>query len=188
MELNRNSFSAKLYRWFYATKEMPQNLCPYFWKLVATFILALPVFILTIPFEIIYYKDETKYYEPIGHRLFVSFVIMGLGFVLFLLGVSVAYLFGYSPTPNTFMFNCVISGLTIWVVGTTVGLVITVKYFINKAREAKKLYDEDGFRYYGIDENGRKIYTLIPKEEKPNIIVEFVKAKYNKYCPKINWE
>jgi hypothetical protein len=26
------------------------------------------------------------------------------------------------------------------------------------------------------------------KEEKPNIIAEFVRAKYNHYCPKIDWE
>ncbi len=31
MNLNINSKTAKLYRWFYATNEMPQSLCPYFW-------------------------------------------------------------------------------------------------------------------------------------------------------------
>lgn len=27
----------------------------------------------------------------------------------------------------------------------------------------------------------------VPYTPKPNIIVEFIKAKYNKYCPKIEW-
>ena len=144
MELNKNSFSAKLYRWFYATKQMPQNLCPYFWKLVVAFIMALPVLILTLPYEIIYYKDGDKYDEPIGHRLFVSFVVMLLGFLLFMLGVAVAYLFGYSPTPKTFMYNCATSGLAVWIIGIVVGLFFLVRYYINKNREAKKLYDEDG--------------------------------------------
>ena len=38
------------------------------------------------------------------------------------------------------------------------------------------------------DENG----NWIPYEDRltgkrPNIILEFIKAKYNKYCPKIDW-
>ena len=26
------------------------------------------------------------------------------------------------------------------------------------------------------------------EEKKPSIVIEFVKAKYNKYCPQIDWE
>ena len=36
------------------------------------------------------------------------------------------------------------------------------------------------------DEYGRGIYNF-HKEEKTYLVVEFVKAKYNKYCPKIDW-
>jgi hypothetical protein len=35
------------------------------------------------------------------------------------------------------------------------------------------------------DENGNYVPR---KEDKPNIIIEFVKAKYNRYCPKITWK
>jgi hypothetical protein len=39
------------------------------------------------------------------------------------------------------------------------------------------------------DENGDNIRNpdYVPYEEKQSIIIEFIKAKYNKYCPKIDW-
>lgn len=36
----------------------------------------------------------------------------------------------------------------------------------------------------GIIKNRKKV----EKEKTPNIFVEFIKAKYNRYCPKIDWK
>jgi len=184
MKLNHNSISAKLYRWFYGTKSMPSNLCPYFWKLVISYLFALPLILLTFPYEIINFKDRDND-EPIGFRVFVSFIVCFFVFAAFAIIVTPSYLFGYRPTPDHFMYNVMIGGLMLWIVGTVVGVYYGIKYLVTKIKDSKNLYDEDGDRYYGYDANGNKIYY---QEEKPNIIVEFIKAKYNKYCPKIEWK
>ena len=43
MKLNRNSISAKLFRYFYSTDIMPGSLCTYFWALVLAYILIIPL-------------------------------------------------------------------------------------------------------------------------------------------------
>jgi hypothetical protein len=42
-------------------------------------------------------------------------------------------------------------------------------------------------RHIKYDEDGYRIWDPV-KEKQPSIIKEFVKAKYNKYCPKIDWK
>ena len=49
MKLNSNSISSKLYRWFYGTKELPNNLCPYFWKLVLAWLVLIPYSLVCLP-------------------------------------------------------------------------------------------------------------------------------------------
>ena len=52
MELNLNSLTAKLYRWFYKQNEMPSSLCPYFWKMILACILYIPLFLFDLPSRI----------------------------------------------------------------------------------------------------------------------------------------
>jgi len=54
MKLYKNSFSAKLYQYFYSVNDwqMPKSLCPYFWKLVIAYLLFIPLEILAMPFNI----------------------------------------------------------------------------------------------------------------------------------------
>jgi hypothetical protein len=40
---------------------------------------------------------------------------------------------------------------------------------------------------WDADGNYVKNPNYEPYEKKPNIIIEFIKAKYNRYCPKIEW-
>jgi hypothetical protein len=174
MELNKNSFSAKLYRWFYGTETMPKNLCPYFWKLVIAYPMAVPLLIVTLPHEIIYFKSRSND-ENIGERIFVSFVIVLLFLAAFGILSAPSILFGYNPPKDQFMHYVVLTGAMLWVVGIVAGVVTGVKYLIRKIKEPKRMYDEEG-------------NYVISYKKKPNIVAEFIKAKYNKYCPKIDWQ
>jgi hypothetical protein len=162
MKLNQNSLSAKLYRWFYKTNTMPTNLCPYFWKLVTAVILS-PLFaICTLPYEIINYKRRRRdtYSDMLGTSTAYWCLIAGVICMISTLG-----LFFYIPNKSSLLWIMISVGLICWasliLVGIIWGIFATVKYL-----ESKKSDDE----------------------KTDNIIVEMVKAKYHKYCPKINWK
>lgn len=48
MNLNKQSISARGYKYFYNTHQLPDNLCPYFWKLVIAWIFIIAL----LPFHI----------------------------------------------------------------------------------------------------------------------------------------
>jgi hypothetical protein len=162
MKLNQNSLSAKLYRWFYKTDTMPTNLCPYFWKLVTAVILS-PLFaIYTLPYEIINYKRRCRdtYGDMLGESLGYWCLIAAIICMISPLGF-----FFYIPDKGSSLWVIMVVGCILWgsliLVGITWAIVKTVVYL-----ESKKSDDE----------------------KTDNIIVEMVKAKYHKYCPKIDWK
>ena len=67
-------------------------------------------------------------------------------------------------------------GIMIWAAAIVIGVIEGVK----------ALKEWNYSRKINYDENGRRIWGE-PKEQKTYLVVEFVKAKYNKYCPKIDW-
>lgn len=162
MKLNQNSLSAKLYRWFYKTDTMPTNLCPYFWKLVTAVILS-PLFaIYTLPYEIINYKRRCRdtYSDILGISLAYWLIIIAV-----ICMISPLSLFFYTPDKDSLLMGMIVLAFCIWVslivIGITWAIVKTVVYL-----QSKKSDDE----------------------KTDNIIVEMVKAKYHKYCPKIDWK
>jgi|688.fasta_scaffold616235_1 hypothetical protein len=170
MKLNKNSISAKLFRWFYRTSELPTNLCPYFWKLVIAYVFAIPLFIFSLPYVII---DKDTYNESLGNRIWISFISW---FILLLLiaALSPIMLFWHTPHKGSILENLIIYGFFVWAVGLTWGCAWFIEYIQDKIKERKE-------RKWG-----RK---NLPKEEKSsNITVEMVKATYYKYCPKIDWK
>jgi hypothetical protein len=184
MELNKNSNSAKLYRWFYNLDsefdEMPTNLCPYFWKLVLMWITIIPFTVITLPAQVITKFNTKTFGESFGYTFafyFVSFILMILA--AFPISLFVKFEVG------GFWDNFRNPSILFWFLITVVALYYGIKHLFIWLKEGKKLYDEDGSRYYGYDSEGNKIYY---KTKKPNIVAEFIKAKYNKYCPKIDWK
>lgn len=181
MQLKTNSLNAKLYCWFYgkSTYELPTNLCPYFWKLVLAWVLLVPyslfctVYILT--HEIFDNKYENGDHKT-GERIGLSVLFNGFAFILFLMINVIVRLFVVYD-PKSFFSEILGPGIMIWVVVIGFGLYYGVKALIEYIKESRIPRDENGFRIYRE-----------PKEKKPNLIVEFVKAKYGKYCPKIDWE
>ena len=167
MILNKNSISAKLFRWFYRTSELPTNLCPYFWKLVMAYVFAIPVFIISFPYVII---DKNSCNESLNGRIGLG-IVCWFGLFLLIAALSLIMLFWYTPVKDSFLEILIICGLLTLAIGLTIGIMWFIHHLGEKIKERKE----------------RKRRNLPKEEKRSNIIVEMVKATYYKYCPKINW-
>lgn len=177
MKLNSNSISVKLYKWFYATNVLPTNLCPYFWKLVFAWLIVIPYSLFCLPVILMELFDKT--YEvtdnSTGKRIGYSSLTY---FLLFLVGCMLSSIgfFFVLPGKDSFYGFMGTLGFCLWGTGIVIGIVEGVKALKEWNRTRKIKYDVNGYRIWNQ-----------PREEKTYLVVEFVKAKYNKYCPKIEW-
>jgi hypothetical protein len=180
MKLNQNSISARIYRWFYMTDEMPQNLCPYFWKLVIAYILLIPCGILYLPITILR-TDVTETGERLALGFFSWIAILGALLMIF----PITYFF-YGFFPNGTTYNSwQLIGIALWVGAFALGISYGIAHLSSERRRKREIRNLE----YMWDEYG--VYVKNPNykpyEKNPNIIIEFIKAKYNRYCPKIEW-
>ena len=166
MKLNKNSISAKLFRWFYGTTELPTNLCPYFWKLVMAYVFAIPLFIIPLPYVII---EKSSSIESLNSRIWGGFVCWVILFLL-ITALTPIMLFWHTPVKDSLLEILMIYGFFIWAAGLTLGIIWFIHYIQDKIKERKW-----------------ESRNLPKKEKRSNIIVEMVKATYYKYCPKIDW-
>lgn len=178
MKLNKNSIWAKLYRWYYGINgyDMPNNLCPYFWKLALTLFTFIPLAIITLPATIgcIVSKENVSIAAKLGMSIFLYAVL----FVLTAMGCSIALFFGNFDS-ESFVSKAGGAGILVWLIVILVSIIEGIKAIIRWYKNRKIKYSEP-------DEFGNTY--RIWSEPKQNIIVEFVKAKYNKYCLKIEWK
>lgn len=165
MNLNSKSFSARLYRWFYAHNKMPNNLCPYFWKLFVAYILALPVFIVTLPYEICWGKFG-KDHETLGAKLGLSLVCYLIVVAAMTLLSPLCLLIYSNIAEDSILHKIIGGGIFLWFLAIGVSLGLLIEYLVKRLRDRNETSN---------------------KTKNKNIVVEFVKAKYNKYCPKIDW-
>jgi hypothetical protein len=174
MKLNIDSTTAQLYRWFYATSRMPESLCPYFWKLVLMWTFILPYSLLCLPVIILERLDRSQTHST-GERASYGFLCWFIMYMIICMVTVFGILFEF-PEKDTLYMQFVIVGSTSWAVLIATGIHFAIKYLKEKWESRDIKYDEDGYR----------IWT--PTEpEQDSIIVSFVKASYNKYCPKIDW-
>src|ERR1035437_4095986 len=157
MKANTKSLHAKLYQMTYDS-DLPSNLCPYFWKLVLAVIFFIPNFIMQIPSRIqnIIEKDECR---TLGeHRLCGCFLY---GFILFLIHFFYVTYHLIRAMMNCYYYDSKVAnvGLVYWV---TIALVL-IGFLVHYLYKRTKNKSEE------------------IKEEHPSIVIEFVKAKYNKY-------
>jgi hypothetical protein len=171
MELELNSWHARLYKEIYEDKP-PSNLCPYFWKLVLIFAFLPITLILFIPKKIIGKRWKGRDSIFSSSNIVYSFLFY---LILFLISCIVAYISGnrtqvaVKGTVGTILIVALISLFYI-------GFRIDEYYTDKMIKKFMEMNDEDW-------ENWRK-----GKKNKKNIIIEFIKAKYNNYCPKITWK
>ncbi len=163
MKASKNSIHAKLYDFTYSGG-LPQNLCPYFWKLIFSAIMFVPNFIVQAPSLII--NLFQKHNNDCAENRLNGLAVYVCGAILTLLSIVEFQYFkavfgAYSY--DKFSANC--------------GLIINVMILFILFRWLWIEYVQYWFKK-------KRTY----EEPKPNIVVEFVKAKYNKYCPKIDWK
>jgi hypothetical protein len=108
-----------------------------------------------------------------GERLGISF---GVYFALWLLVAVITTIVGLfvKIEPKSFWEFTQLLGYLIWFIAIIVGAVEGFKYL----------------REYSTTDKGYWDYTQdkwVVKKAKVNLTTEFIKAKYNKYCPKIDW-
>lgn len=170
MNLNYNSISAKVYRLFYNTHRMPESLCPYFWKLVVAYPITILLLPLLLPTWIVtrISGDDTED-TPLGALAVMGAVIYLFIFLLICIGVFISsYWITYYV--KTTMFSMYLTGMSSSIILGSFGVGFLIKYLIKRRRYSRKYNNED-------------VYP-----DNKNVVVEFVKAKYNKYCPKIHWD
>jgi hypothetical protein len=179
MELNYNSLSARVYRNFYETSHMPESLCPYFWKLVAAWPLTILFSPLLIPFWIAdkFKGDNDNTRMPFPAQAFVGLILYLALYLIFCVGVTISS-FWITYSKDSSWYGRYLVG---WI-GIVSTLIFLIIYGIMEWK--KQLHIKKIERRYDAEGN----YIHSEEEEKPNILVEFVKAKYNKYCPKIDWK
>jgi hypothetical protein len=172
------SFNSKLYRWFYCTNELPMSLCPYFWKLAIAWLFLIPVGLISLPTIIVHQFQELRkgIYngDKFGERLFVGTAIWCGLYLLFCVLTPIGLFFTTYPKESFLFISCGV-GFVVYFLGLVFLIYILV--------DAIKSYKEDKRLRRKYDDEGNRIIV----EKKPNIIVEFIKAKYNNYCPKIEW-
>jgi len=166
MNLSKNSLTAKLYRWFYNKNTMPANLCPYFWQLVLMWVTIIPFMIFTLPFQLLirFRKEDLK------EKLEMSSLLYGVLLTLFCMVIGVVHLFAPFGGDKT-IYVFALFGLLLW----GMGLIIGVAFLIMSIKD-----------YLIIKKYTDNLQSESPKQN--SVVVEFVKATYNKYCPQIKWD
>ena len=108
-----------------------------------------------------------------------------LAFIVFLAIFPVTYLLWGWFNPNTTFRAWQGVGILIWMIALVVSIVFTILHFYKNRRDNRRHKQSEWI----WDENGDHVLNpdYVPYDERSNIFIEFIKAKYNKYCPKIDW-
>ena len=167
MKANINALHAKLYNFTYRS-DLPNNLCPYFWKLVWATILFIPILILQLPTYLgdLIVKEENRDWRRDGRKNWGLGLWLIITFVIFIIIGNYHWI---KALMNCYSYNRDWANWGWLIDGTILSIFIGVKIaiYIRKVQEKK----------------WNKPY----KQKEPSIIVEFIKATYGKYCPKIEW-
>lgn len=161
---------------------MPTNLCPYFWKSVWMYVAIIPYTLITLPMVIIEMfgiEKPDSAWQRVGFAsliYFFAFVGWAVVFVPYF-----GFTYGWTTDAIPFWDFLFKMGVTMWVLGILIGGAYLVK-FIFKMLIYGVEHAVDSIKYSNeTDALGRR-------KRKKNMVVEFIKAKYHKYCPNIEWE
>lgn len=161
MELKIKSWYVWLWEYTYA-EDLPNNLCPFFWKLILAMLLFIPNIIFRIPTSIgnLIFKD--KKIERGDARTGIGIFLYGVIFaILFVLHCEYNLL---KATLGFYSYNQFAANVGLFMI--IVALCILIGYYWKKNITTNKIKN--------IASN--------------NILVNFTKAWYNNHCPRINWK
>jgi hypothetical protein len=126
---------------------------------------------------VIVYDLFDKRYEngdrATGERLGISCGVYIGALILTALITAIVGFFTPIETKSFWEF-CRILGCMMWVGVIIIGVIQGVKYLREYSTTDKSYYDETENKW-------------VYKKTTVNLTTEFIKAKYNKYCPKIDW-
>ena len=165
--MRRDSLTARLYRWFYCTNQMPMSLCSYFWAVFWMYLVIVPYTICVAP-ALLLETCYDKWYNRLGPGIFSWFVVIILGSMLY--SISVFWI-GWRPD-NTWQGVMQRTGSLCWIFICTVGIIFAVGLIRDWRHQ----------RY--ID----KFYKKVVKAEQANLVVAYYRAFREKYCPKLDWD
>lgn len=172
INLYTHSISAKLYRWFYLESEMPQNLCAYFWKLVLGFVFSTPLFVLTLPTIVTNFISKNSEIKSFSERIAYSLTLWIVAAGIFSLAVAlITFPQGILDTSNPFLLPQLV-GYFLIVSSLIWGILWIAKFITNRV--------ETNSFSAGEIENKSSVNRNI-------LIVDYIKSKYLKHCPRINW-
>lgn len=84
MKARKNSIHAMIYKFTYKS-DLPNNLCPYFWKVILGIILFIPNFIIQFPILLIQLFQKDKDDVNVNEKRLYGFIIYGILFLIFVL-------------------------------------------------------------------------------------------------------
>jgi ABC-type transport system involved in multi-copper enzyme maturation permease subunit len=161
---------------------MPETLCPYFWKLVFAWTVTVILSPILLPTWIV--RKVTNDFDenvPIGPYALMGLLIYGAIFAVIGIGVFISsYWITYYQ--QTLGYSFYVTGEAITIIGSIGSItwgILELKSRIRDRRTKRTIWD---------DNIGDYVPNPHYEEPKPSLLVEFIKAKYNKYCPKIDWE
>ena len=158
MNLKTNSWYVWLWDYTYSTS-LPNNLCPFFWKLILAMILFIPNVILRIPTIVINMTPGNHVEEArTGLGILVYFCILTVMIICYAVYNWVLWLFNAYSYDGHAAFG---GGITL--IASIAG--ITAYYYEEK-----------------------EITLSIKKNIKNNILLNMADAWYNKHCPRITWK
>ena len=162
MKADSKSLHARLYKFTYSS-DLPNNLCPYFWKLVWGVIIVIPNFLIQLPILIYHLFKDKEYseYESAGDNQ-----TNGIG-----VWAGIALLTGYIYLHYHMVkavFNAYSYDSDLATIGSIMDTILLLVFL--------------GVWYSEWRKNHPKV------DKSPGIVQEFIKAKYNNYCPKLEWD
>jgi hypothetical protein len=173
MKISKKSIWAMVYRFTY-NSHLPNNLCPFFWKALFGFIIWIPNAILQLP-GLIFDRRSDCFDRRVKGLVSYFFMLVGAFYAIsiynWILAISGAYSY------NKDLANAGISF-------TIAFVIIFAGWWINKLYSRAKVKSSERYQRMSIDER----IKYWEEKERPNVIVEFIKATYHKYCPKLDWE
>ena len=150
--LKNNSFSTRLFYWFYATNKLPSGLIDYRKKMILMYLLIVPYWILTLPGCFLEGSFcNKKRMNKLGLSLIGYFLLLVAGCML-LYPLSF-----FIELPKSKLLTIVMYGSKVWLVIGAYALIILSKEFLktyfreNKEKKMEEL--ENSFEIYSPQSN-----------------------------------
>lgn len=155
------TITARIYKWFYDVKRPPDDFCKYARNVLFMYIMLIPYVLFCWPGFILrlFSEDRDLAYGPTFFISVVMYILMGVVFLLLAFPVLLC-INGWMFDNEGFWGAVFASGLVFWI-SIIVALIISAIIKLNQ--------------------------TVTVGMPSSTILGDFIKAKKNKYCPRIQW-